>query len=204
MLADHLPPQMNARTRARLALMLSGLACSLLVRSGDAAPVGSAFSYQGRLLETGAPATGRYDLQFSLFNTETAGNPSGASLTNAEVLVANGLFNAMLDFGTNVFSGATCWLEIGIRPAGSQASFTLLSPRQLLTPAPYAVYTLKAESLIGPVPDSQLSSNVARLDGNQTFRGAVRFSGNVSIGASNAAASLDVQGNVRAASFSGN
>ena len=37
-----------------------------------AASLGSAFNYQGRLLESGAPATGRYDFQFA-----TAGNRNG-------------------------------------------------------------------------------------------------------------------------------
>ena len=51
----------------------------------------------------------------------------------------------------------------------------VLSPRQSLTPTPFAIYTLKAEALAGLVPDSQLSTNVARLDANQTFSGSVTF-----------------------------
>src|SRR2546423_10183145 len=48
--------------------------------------------------------------------------------------------------------------------SGVAANFTILAPRQLLTPAPYAIYTLKAESLVGPLPDSQLSTNIPRLN----------------------------------------
>jgi hypothetical protein len=113
------------------------------------------------------------------------------------------VFTTTLDFGTNVFSGASCWLEVGVRPVAAQGDFTILSPRQLLTPAPYALYTLKAESLTGPLPDFQLSTNVARLDLDQTFHGAVTFRGPVGIGGSNASASLTVEGAVQAGSFSG-
>src|SRR2546423_11209763 len=87
--------------------------------------------------------------------------------------------------------------------SGVAANFTILAPRQLLTPAPYAIYTLKAESLVGPLPDSQLSTNIPRLNGNQTFTGSITFGGDVAIGTSTVAANLDVQGSVRAASVSG-
>jgi hypothetical protein len=65
-------------------------------------------------------------------------------------------------------------------------------------------HTLKAESLAGPLPDSQLSSNVARLDANQTFAGTIAFTGRVGIGTTNPGAALDVQGVVQAGSFNGN
>jgi formylglycine-generating enzyme required for sulfatase activity len=100
-------------------------------------------------------------------------------LTNLNVTVAGGVFTSTLDFGTNVFSGAQCWLEISVRTAGADGNFVTLSPRQLLTPTPFSIYTLKAESLSRPLPDSQLSTNVARLDLDLTFRGAVTFTGPV-------------------------
>jgi formylglycine-generating enzyme required for sulfatase activity len=169
-----------------------------------AASLGSAFNYQGRLLESGAPATGRYDFQFALFHSETGGSPMTEVLAQTGVGVSNGLFNTSLDFGPGAFSGAGSWLEIAVRPSSSPAAFTVLAPRQFLSPTPYALYTLKAESLNGPLPDAQLSTNVARLDLNQTFRGTVSFGGDVAIGLSNAPASLKVQGLIEAAAFSGN
>jgi formylglycine-generating enzyme required for sulfatase activity len=195
--------EMKARLPASLLLIAGSLLGSRLSHSAAAAPLGSGFSYQGRLLESGAPANGRFDLRFELFGGETGGSPSAEALTAANVAISNGLFTTILDFGTNVFAGTRTWLEISVRPGGSPASFVTLSPRQLLTPAPYSVYTLKAESLAGPVPDSQLSTNVARLDANQTFLGAVTFSGPVGVGTSNAPAHLEVRGNVQAESFSG-
>ena len=190
-------------TRVLFWLLLAGLLAKLLPSGSMAAPVGSAFSYQGRLIESSAPANGRYDLQFALFTIEMGGSPSAAALTHAGVVVSNGLFITTLDFGANVFSGTSCWLEIGVRPAGSPGGFVTLTPRQLLTPTPYALYTLKAESLSGPLPDSQLSTNVARLDIDQTFRGALTFSGPVGIGTSNSPANLVVKGSVQAGSLGG-
>src|SRR5437773_12364925 len=96
---------------ALLALLLSG--------QGEAAPLGSAFTYQGHLSKAGAPASGHFDLRFDLFATATGGNPSALTLTNADLAVSNGLFNATLDFGRNVFDGSSCWLEIAVRPAGT-------------------------------------------------------------------------------------
>lgn len=158
-------------TRVRLWLL-----CMVLASSAEATP----FTYQGRLLQSGVPANGQYDLRFELFTAETGGIPCGPALTNAAVSVADGVFTTLLDFGTNVFSGARCWLEIGVRQAGD---FVTLSPRQPLTPTPYSIYTLKAESLIGPLPDAQLSTNVARLDADQMFRGKVTFGGEVAFSA---------------------
>jgi formylglycine-generating enzyme required for sulfatase activity len=167
-----------------------------------AAGLGHGFSYQGRLLEGGLPAQGRYDLRFELFSAGAGGTPWAAPLTNRAVNVEAGVFNVLLDFGTNVFSGASCWLEIGVRPSGPPVEFVVLAPRQPLTPVPYAIYTLQAESVVGPLSAAQLPTNVARLDLDQTFGGSVTFGGLVTIGTSNAPGLLDVRGGVRG-TFSG-
>jgi hypothetical protein len=51
--------------------------------------------------------------------------------------VTNGLFQAMLDFGAGAFNGANRWLEIAVRSNGV-GNFVVLSPRQEVTPTPYA------------------------------------------------------------------
>jgi formylglycine-generating enzyme len=193
---------MKVRVVGWLVAIVGVLVGGLLPRLA-AAPVTTAFSYQGHLAETGTPANGRYDFQFALFATDTLGIASAGPLTNAAILVSNGVFTTLLDFGTDAFSGTAGWLEIAVRPAGQSGSFVTLSPRQLLTPAPYSLYTLKAEGLIGPLPDTQLSTNVARLDADQLFRGSVTFGGQVRIGAPGSTANLEVQGTIRAAAFSG-
>lgn len=97
----------------------------------------TAFNYQGRLGDGGAPANGIYDLRFTLFDSSTNGAVQGAALTNTATIVANGLFNTTLDFG-NQFPGADRWLEIAVRTNGGGA-FTVLNPRQPLVPVPYAI-----------------------------------------------------------------
>lgn len=104
---------------------------------------GTVFTYQGRLTDAGEPANGRYDLKFTLFGAAEFGFPIGGSITNTDVAIGGGLFTAGLDFGANAFSGDPRWLEIAVRPRGT-AAFTLLVPRQALTPAPYAFHAQTA------------------------------------------------------------
>ncbi|HVM51337.1 MAG TPA: tail fiber domain-containing protein [Candidatus Acidoferrum sp.] len=109
---------------------------------------GTAFTYQGQLTESGAPAGGAYDLVFELFDAWTGGNSLGGPLTNNSVAATGGLFTVTLDFGASPFSaGGPRWLEIQVRHAGTGA-FALLSPRQPVTAAPYAIV---AGTVTGPI-----------------------------------------------------
>jgi hypothetical protein len=118
---------------------------------------GTAFTYQGQLQNNGSPASGTYNLTFTLFNTNTAGVPVAGPVTNNSVVVTNGLFTVTLDFG-GVFTGTSYWLEIGARTNGNGA-FTTLTPRQELTPAPYAIFAegANAAGLSGTIPMSNLT-----------------------------------------------
>src|SRR5271165_4604504 len=98
---------------------------------------GTAFTYQGRMYDGTNPANGIYDLRFGLYDAFTVGTQQGSLLTNSPTAVSNGLFTVTLDFG-NQFPGANRWLEIAVRTNGAPTFFTL-SPRQALTPAPYAI-----------------------------------------------------------------
>ena len=60
---------------------------------------GTAFTYQGRLNAGGNPASGSYDLTFTLFNANTGGGAIGGPLTNLATAVSNGLFTTAVDFG---------------------------------------------------------------------------------------------------------
>ncbi|MGO8925945.1 MAG: tail fiber domain-containing protein [Limisphaerales bacterium] len=118
---------------------------------------GTAFTYQGQLQNNGSPASGTYNLTFSLFDTATSGVAVAGPVTNNGVLVSNGLFTVLIDFGPGVFTGATNWLEIAV--ATNRAStFTMLTPRQQLTPTPYAIYAESASGLNGTLSASQLTS----------------------------------------------
>jgi hypothetical protein len=107
----------------------------------------TAFSYQGHLLVSGNPATGNFDLTFTVFDSSSGGNLIGGPLPTPAVGVANGLFNVVLDFGANVFTGSARWLEIAVRPSGSSSAYTTLAPRQALLPAPYAIFANTAGNL---------------------------------------------------------
>lgn len=121
---------------------------------------GTAFNYQGRLSDNGAPANGIYDVQFALYSTNVAGSNVAGPLTNTATTVSNGLFSAIVDFGPGVYTGANYWLEVAVRTNGGGA-FMKLSPRQPLTPAPYAVFANTASNLTGVLPVAQLGGTVA-------------------------------------------
>ncbi len=105
----------------------------------------TAFTYQGRLSDGSSSANGRYDLVFSLYDSATNGVRVGAAITNQSVSVGSGVFFSELDFGT-AFSEIR-WLEIGVRTNGSGTGFSLLAPRQKVTPSPAAISALVAASL---------------------------------------------------------
>jgi trimeric autotransporter adhesin len=133
---------------------------------------GTAFTYQGRLNDGANPAGGIYDLRFAIYDSLNAGTQQGSLLTNSATAVSNGLFTAALDFG-NQFPGANRWLEIGVRTNGGGSFFTL-SPRQALTPAPYAITAASVVS--GGLTAGTYGSAVTFNNANNSFSGA--FSGN--------------------------
>src|SRR5882724_3485899 len=132
---------------------------------------GTAFTYQGRLDNGTGTANGSYDLTFSLFDADAAGNQVGSTVTNTAVGVSNGLFTVTLDFGAGMFDGTSRWLEIGVTTNGD-ANFATLSPRQAVTPTPYAIYAANAASaasassvVTGAVAPDQLATPAPPVDG---------------------------------------
>ena len=124
-----------------------------------ASPMGSAFSYQGRLNDGANPANGFYDLQFAVYDASVSGNQIGSTLTSSATAVTNGLFTVTLDFGAGVFTGASRWLAIGVRTNGG-SSFAPLTPLQQILPAPYAIMANTASNLLGTVPAVSLTGIV--------------------------------------------
>lgn len=120
---------------------------------------GTAFTYQGRLGDDGVPANGSYDVQFALYGTNVTGSIVAGPVTNLATVVSNGLFTATVDFGNGVFNGVNYWLETAVRTNGGGA-FVKLSPRQLLTVAPYAIFASSASNLTGTLPVAQLDGTV--------------------------------------------
>ena len=82
----------------------------------------SAFTYQGKLASSGAPANGDYQFEFKLFDAATGTNQVGSNQT-VVASVQNGVFTTHLDFGANAFPGGVDrWLEISVRLNGSAES----------------------------------------------------------------------------------
>lgn len=118
-----------------------------------AAPLGTNFTYQGRLTMNGVPASGVFDLRFRLLDAVSGGATIGALQCHNNVSVTNGLFTMDLDFGAQ-FAGEMRFLEIEVRADAGQncnnaAGFTVLGPRQELTPAPNASFAGNAAMLGG-------------------------------------------------------
>jgi trimeric autotransporter adhesin len=153
-------------------LIASLLISTLNSQLSTAFAQGTAFAYQGRLTDGANPASGLYDIRFAIYDALASGTQQVGTVTNSAVGVSNGLFTVALDFG-NQFPGAGRWLEIAVRTNGNGGFFTL-SPRQALTPAPYAI---TAGSVVSGGLNSGTYGNAVTLNNaNNSFSGA--FSGN--------------------------
>ena len=123
---------------------LSALALLSTINHGlSASPLGTAFTYQGKLSSGANAANGVYDFNFALFNAVSGGAQQGAGFSTNAVPVANGLFTVTLDFGASFLTGEARFLEIGVRTNGS-GTFRTLPVRQPLMPAPQALWAQNA------------------------------------------------------------
>jgi trimeric autotransporter adhesin len=145
--------------------------------------LGTAFTYQGHLRQSGTAVSGACDFQFGLYGAVSGGAQIGTTQTKSSVAVSGGLFTvASLDFGPGAFNGQARWLAIGVRCPAGAGSYTNLTPRQALTPAPYALalpgfYTLQnatSPNLIGGHISNTVSSGVvgATIGGGGASGGA--------------------------------
>lgn len=157
-------------------------------------PVGTAFTYQGQLKHNNAPIQGTTDFKFSLWDADAGPNQVGSTLVfdgqggnPAPVNVVKGLLTATLDFGQDPFATDARWLEIAVRSPhdpNDAGPYSTLSPRQELTPTPYALYALSGPG--GGACLWQESGSDIYYDG-----------GNVGIGTLAPGAELDVNGLAR-------
>lgn len=127
------------RTNILAMFVLALVLMVCLSQVGRAAPMGSAFRYQGDLWYQGNPANALYDFEFRLYNDLDAGEQLAGTIGVNDVNVTDGFFGLDLDFGSGVFDGNALWLEISVRP-DDPCDFVKLSPRQELMPTPYALY----------------------------------------------------------------
>jgi hypothetical protein len=173
---------------------------ALFTAAGFAQGVDHSFTYQGEIHSLGSPAAGLHDLRFSLFGSAGGNDQVGSTLCVNDLEVIGGRFTVRLDFGQQ-FPGAARFLEMQVRADdGADCSdltgFDVISPRQEITGAPYAAYSLNAGLLngqdgnfylnasnltTGTIADTRLSGNVARLNAPNVFAGplsAQSFAGN--------------------------
>jgi hypothetical protein len=133
--------------RKLTSILLSVSAFCLMGEPVHAAPLGTAFNYQGRLEQNGLPASNWvYSFRFALYDAASGGNFLGTNLL--AVPVTNGLFNSTLDYGANAFTGDARWLEIGVSPdrVSISPAYTTLTPRTRLAPTPYALRATTADT----------------------------------------------------------
>lgn len=92
-----------------------------------------AIYYQGRLTLGGEPANGWYDFEFRIYDEPTGGKMVSPAQSAGDVYVNEGVFALFLDF-EDISGDEMRYLEIGVRPGGSDDSYTTLSPRQAINP----------------------------------------------------------------------
>jgi hypothetical protein len=166
--------------RAALALLVLA---TFSLHLSTAFAQGTAFTYQGRFAENGVPYTGEAEFRATLWSVPAEGLAVASnSPVTIGISVSNGLFVLPLDFGDS-FAGEERWLQLEVRTA--PGAFTTLTPRQQLTPTPYAV---AARSVTGPLPAAQLSGDIAneRLSAGvsllgQTIESAEIVDGSISL-----------------------
>ncbi len=148
--------------------------------AGDT-PVGTTFTYQGRLTLGGEPVSEKVDLEFRLFAQEAFGDPLGVLLAEEFALNEDGRFTIDLDFG-DLFTGDARWLEIVVNE-------TTLAPRQPIMAVPHAVVAASAKS----VPTTGVVGSYSGITGVGTLS-SLNVIGNTGLGTVNPAAKLHIVG----------
>lgn len=150
-------PHSEGKMMLRSQLLYSAICigCLFLLGTANVAAQTTAFTYQGQLQTGGVPVSGAVDLQFKLFNGESAGAQIGSTIIMNDQIITAGLLTVTLDFGGGAFDGSDRWLQIETRPGTETGSYTVLAPRQKITPVPYAIFAQKVPwSGLGGVPAS--------------------------------------------------
>lgn len=163
----------------------------------------SAFSYQGKLTDAGAPANGTYIMQFSLWDAASGGTSLG-TLSDLNVIVRDGMFNVQLDFGAPAVSGNDLYLEFAVKKLPGD-TYTTLSPRQQILSAPHAIKSGTAGSSddsakLGGVDAARFVQSDA--NGNVSLIGNLTVTGSTTFDTVNAATQFNLAG-VRAMTADG-
>lgn len=140
------------RHRLQVLLCCGFIAPALLIASAASA-IGSRFTYQGQLQQSGVLQNGNCDFQFSLYDAASGGAQIGATQTVSNTPLNNGTFTVELnggsEFGERPFDeGSDRWLEMAVRcPAGGGSFSAPFTPLQRLTASPFASYAERTRSV---------------------------------------------------------
>lgn len=110
--------------------------------SGVALAQSTSFTYQGELKQNASLASGTYDMGFRLF--DGAAEIGYNCIDN--VLVTDGKFVVRLDYANLISTSSQTTLQIQVRadtstPCTDPAGYTVLTPRQIITPTPLAIHS---------------------------------------------------------------
>ena len=111
----------------------SALVLAAVASLRGATPLGTGFTLQGQLKDSGVPLDGTADFQFTLWDAAGNGNPPTGGVQVGKIQqvnaqwVASGLFtvtvNAHEEIRIGDFNGDALWLQIAVRsPAGSSTT----------------------------------------------------------------------------------
>jgi hypothetical protein len=176
-------PQSGRGFTNLLLLLILGvlLISNTTAQSGPVGPqslAGTGFTYQGQLKNANGLVNGVCAFQFSLWDAASAGAQVGSTQSIAAVNVIGGLFTVQLNgagqFGASAFNGLGRWVQVAVKCTGDPV-YTTLSPRQPLTPTPYALaipglrteQNLTSPNIIGGADGNAVTSGVvgASLNG---------------------------------------
>ncbi len=164
----------SLRAAKSKALQWSFVATLFLIASARGGPgFNIPYTYQGRLIDAGAPPNTDYDVRLQLYDAPIGGNARGAPSTHMVAGPANsGAFEFTLfppveepvppeppdleqrlcwvvnpwppeSFGVWPEAWNPLYLDVGVKRS-TDPSYTTLTPRQELTPTPYAVSAIHA------------------------------------------------------------
>jgi hypothetical protein len=204
--------------KTKTLMILSATIGGLLASVCPAQAQGTAFTYQGQLLNNGSPVNGTIYLNFALYAFQNGGNPvmgGGpiAAVGGAQVQANNGLISVTLDFGAapNPFAtGQVLWLEIDQSANGNAGTYSIIGSRQAITPTPYAIFSENAAQLGGQSASSYVAKNGDTMTGILNLppdgltladNQLVASGGNIGIGTATPIADLDVEGNDASRSY---
>ena len=100
--------------------------------------VAEPFTYQGQLMDNGAPANGLYNMTFTLTDTPVGGLALAFDSIN-NVAVVDGIFTVEVDFPSSLLNDDQRWMSINVQG-------TALSPRVRLRDTPRAQNAVRANT----------------------------------------------------------